>query len=432
MSGPGPAWVAAGFLMFAGSFPALAADSPAALPPASKGNDVAGWPQFMGPNGDGTSPEKGLLRAWPSAGPKVLWTVPLGRGYGGAAVRDGQVYLMDRSGQQQDMLRCLEFATGKQLWTFAYDAPGRIDHDGSRSTPAVGEKYVYIIGPFGHFHCLDKTSHQVVWKKNLLTDYNAKKPNWAVTQSPLLYKDLVIVAPQSDDVGVVALDQATGKEQWRSGPIGPQAYGSPKIVTLEGVDQIVIVNKSGAAAVSAADGKVLWQFAHPCKISIPNVTSLGGGKLFVTGAYNAGSAIIQVSRQGDQWSVKELARVDNIGGHCHPALAYQDHLYLLCNTNERADGMVCFDFNGKIAWQTKRTPYLCKGGSILTADGLMYVMDGQSGELYIVEPSPAGFKSLGKTRVLEGREIWGPLALADGKLLARDQRQMKCLDLRSN
>ena len=395
------------------------------------GVNGADWPQFMGPDGNGVSSEKGLARAWPDGGPRVLWRTTLGAGYGGAAIRGGKVYLLDRVDQKADVLRCLDLATGKEEWIFSYDAPGAIDHEGSRSIPAVSEKHVYVVGPFGHFHCLDLATHQVVWQKNVLTDFGTKAPRWSVTQSPLLYQGLVIVAPQSDAVGLIAYDQVTGKEQWRSGGIGPMGYGSPMKINLEGQDQIVIVNPQGAAAVSAADGKLLWQYAHPCKIPIPNVTQLGNGKFFVTGAYLAGSAIIQVSKQGDSWSVKELAKINNIGGHCHPALVYQDHLYVLGNTNERKDGMVCFDSDGKMVWQTKKDPYLCKGGSILTADGLIYVMDGESGELHIVEPSPAGFKSLGKVKLLEGREIWGPLALADGKLLIRDQSQMKCLDIQS-
>jgi len=390
------------------------------------------WVQFMGPNGDGTSGEKGLARAWPAGGPKVLWTVPLGPGYGGAAIRDGSVYLLDRVDRQKDVLRVLDLGTGKERWSFSYEASGEFEHEGSRSTPAVTAKFVYIIGPLGHFNCLDRASHREVWKKNLLTDYGTKAPRWAVAQSPVLYKDLVITAPQADQAGIVAFDQATGEERWHSGPIGPMAYGSPLLVKLEDTEQFIIVNSLGVAAVSAADGKVLWKYSHACKIPIPNVTVLGGGKLFVTGAYMAGSAIIQASRQDGSWTVKELARNNQIGGHCHPALLYQDHLYLLCNVNERSDGMVCFDPECKVVWQTKSDPNLDKGGSILTADGLIYVMDGRTGELHIVDPSPSGFKSLDKAKVLDGREIWGPLALADGKLVLRDQRQLKCLDLQVN
>ena len=387
------------------------------------------WPQFMGPKGDGTSVEKGLVRAWPAEGPKVLWTVPLGPGYGGAAIREGSVYLLDRVDQKQDVLRVLDLASGKEAWSFSYEAPGAISHDGSRSTPAVTDKFVYTIGPFGHFHCVDRATRQVVWKKNLLSDYGTKNPRWSVAQSPLLYQDLVIVAPQSEQVGIAAFDQATGRERWHSGPIGPMGYCSPMLINVDGTEQFVIVTPVGVAAVSAADGKVLWKYPHPCKIPIPNVTVLGGGKFFVTGPYLAGSAIFQVARQDGNWTVKELARRDQIGAHCHPALRYQDHLYLLCNINERQDGMVCFDSNCNVVWQTKNDPNLDKGGSILTGDGLFYVMDGRTGELHIIEPSPAGFKSLAKAKVLEGREIWGPLALAGGKLVLRDQKQVKCLDL---
>lgn len=396
-------------------------------------NGVAGdWPQYLGPNGDGTSSEKGLARAFPSSGPKVLWTVQLGKGYGGAAVRDGQVFVLDREGREGDILRCLDLESGKESWTFRYAAPGTASHDGSRSTPTVTEQRIFTIGLFGHLHAIDRSTHKAIWKKHLLEDFGGRLPKWAVSQSPLAYKDLLVVAPQTDAVGLVALDQATGKERWRSGPVGTMAYASPKLVTLAGTDQIVLVTKEGARGVDAGTGQNLWAYEHPCRIPVPNVSALGNNQLFVTGGYDAGSAIIEVSRQGDSWQVTEKAKISRIGGHCHPALVRQDHLYVLCNTNERKDGMVCFDFQGRMKWQTERDPYLCKGGSILTADGIMYAVDGTSGELHIAEPSPAGFKSLAKATLLEGREIWAPLALSNGRLLIRDQGQMKCVDLRAN
>ena len=237
----------------------------------------------MGPNEDGISPEKNLLKAWPAEGPKVLWTVPMGKGYGGAAVRGGKVYVLDRPDQKQDVLRCLDLASGKEEWKFAYDAPGNIDHDGSRSTPAVSANRVYTIGPFGQFYCLDLPTHQVIWQKNLLQDYGVKKPNWAVTQSPVLYKTLVIAAPQSSSIGIAAYDAETGKEVWRSGPVGEMAYVTPKLVTIEGTDQFVMVAGNGTYGISAADGKTLWKNAYSCRMAIPNVTSLGNGKIFATG-----------------------------------------------------------------------------------------------------------------------------------------------------
>ncbi len=392
----------------------------------------ADWPQFMGPHGDGATSDNGLLRAWSSSGPKVNWTSEIGGGYGGAAICNSKVYMVDRPNQNEDVVRRFDLETGKKEWSFRYDAPGPISHDGSRGTPAVTDRMVYTIGPFGHLHCLDRENGKLVWRKNLLVDYGAHLPRWAVAQSPLPYGEWIIISPQSDSVGVVALDRVSGAERWRSPPVGPLAYVSPRLVKIGGIDQVIVASPKGVTAVAAADGQLLWEYEHPCKIPIPNVSVLGDGRLFVTGGYNSGSAIVQVTLEGGQWRTREIARIHEMGGHCHPALVYKEHLYILCNTNERNDGMVCFDFNGKVVWQTRRDPYLCKGGSILTGDGLMYVMDGRGGELHIVEPSPDGFKSLDKAKLLSGKEIWGPLALADGRLVIRDQTHLKCIDLRAN
>ena len=383
----------------------------------------------MGSNEDGISPEKNLLKAWPADGPKVLWTASMGKGYGGPAVRGGKVYVLDRPDQRQDVLRCLDLASGKEDWKFAYPAPGAIDHDGSRSTPAVTASRVYTIGPFGDFYCVDLASHQSVWKKNLLRDYNVTKPMWASTQSPIVYKNLIIAAPQSSSIGIAAFDPETGKEVWHSGPIGQIAYVTPKLVTIDGVDQFVMVAGNGTYGISAADGKTLWKYGYSCRVAIPNVTSLGNGKLFATGGYGAGSAIFQVSRAGDNWTTKEVARISGIGSQCHQALVCDKYIYVICNTNERQDGMVCFDFEGKKLWQTKQSPWFDKGGSVLSGDGIIYAMDGASGELQIVQPSPEGFKSLAKAKILGGQQIWGTLALADGKLVIRDQSQLKCVDV---
>jgi len=92
--------------------------------------------------------------------------------------------------------------------------------------------------------------------------------------------------------------------------------------------------------------------------------------------------------------------------------------------------MVCFGLDGKIRWRTRRDPYLCKGNTLLTGDGLLYQMDGATGELYIIDPSPEGFKALDKVKLLGGKEIWAPMALSDGYLVLRDQHRMKCVDVK--
>ena len=110
---------------------------------------AADWPGAYGPRRDTTSEQKGLLRSWPEAGPKVLWTVPVGVGFGGPAVSDGKVYLLDRDEKVGDKLRVFDLSSGKELWSFAYDAPGGFMFAGSRTTPTVDGERVYTSGPAG-------------------------------------------------------------------------------------------------------------------------------------------------------------------------------------------------------------------------------------------------------------------------------------------
>ena len=389
------------------------------------------WPQFLGPNRDATSAEKGLLRAWPEGGPKMLWRVDVGPGYGGAAVRDGKVYLLDRVDNQKEILRCLDLETGTEEWTVGYDAPGKVDHNGSRSTPAVGAKTIVTVGVYGHVVGVDRATHKPIWAKNLLQEYGGKLPNWAVAQSPLLYKDLVILAPQSRTVGMVALDPETGQERWRSGPIGGMAYASPAPATVDGVEQIVLVTTGGAAGVAADDGRVLWTYPYKCGIPVPGPMAVGDGRFFLTGGYNADSEIIRVRRTGSDFAAEGIHRFDGIGSHIHQPILVGQCAYALCNTNDKADGLVCFGLDGAIKWQTRRDPNLDKGGFVLTGDGLFYSMDGATGDLRILSPSPDGYKELAVAPgVLGGKEIWGPMALSNGRLVVRDQRQMKCLDVK--
>jgi len=148
---------------------------------------AADWPGYFGPKRDSTSTEKGILRTWPKEGPKVLWTAPVGIGFGGPAATGGKVYLLDRDDKIGDNLRCFDLSNGKELWNFAYDAPGRFDHPGSRSTPTVDGDRVYTCGPLGDLYCVNTGTHKPVWNKNIWKDFGGNQlPRWAITQNPLI------------------------------------------------------------------------------------------------------------------------------------------------------------------------------------------------------------------------------------------------------
>jgi outer membrane protein assembly factor BamB len=400
---------------------------------------AADWPGYYGPKRDGTSAEKGLLRTWPKEGPKVLWTVPIGIGYGGPAISGGKVYLLDRDDKVGDKLRCFDLSNGTELWSFAYDAPGSFHHPGSRSTPAVDGNNVYTCGPLGDLYCISTTTHKPVWHKNIWKDFGGGDlPRWAITQNPLIYRNLAIVASQTPQAGVVAYDKLTGELKWKTSALsGGVGYVSPSILKVGGEDHLVMIMASMGFGRSASggsvngidplSGKLLWTYGNwQCSIPVPHAVDAGEGRALITGGYSAGSAMIKVEKKGDgSYGVTELYKNADFGAHTQPPILHRDHFYAQYTINERSDGLVCMSMNGQVRWKTGEEPPFVRGGSIL-ADGLLLSVDGNK-MLYLIDPDPSGFKPLASVELLEPGENWAPLALVDGKLFIRDQKHLKCL-----
>ncbi len=400
---------------------------------------AADWPQFCGPARDGKSPETGLIHAFPADGPKVVWTVRLNEGFGSAAIVDGELYVIDHEGAN-DQIRCFDAATGQEKWKCEYEAPGKVDFKGSRGVPAVTDKYVIAVGPFGHAACVDRKTHEKVWLVNVLTDFGGKMPQWGVAQSPLVYKDSVILAPQNKQIGLVALDLATGKEKWRSEPLGGMAYVSPYLTKLDGVEQIIMLSDSTVVGVGPDTGKILWKYpakvegAKPWKPDnpIPAPVALGDGRFFLTEGYGGGSAMIKVTKAGEGWDVAELYKTQACGAQIQLPLLIEGYLYMGSNSNSRHEGLLCLrPEDGEVMWKTDKSPNFERGG-LIYADGVIYAMEGDTGILRIVQPSPDGYKQLAQAKLLEGKQIWSPMAISNGFLFCRDQKQLKCVDLRAN
>ena len=391
------------------------------------------WPQYLGPSRNAVSTETGIKRSWTNDPPDVLWTFPLGEGFAGPSVSKGKVYVLDRIGNQRDVLRCIDLASGKEEWTFTYEAPGQTERPGSRSVPTIEGNYVYTCGPFGHVHCIDTRTHEAIWQKNVWTDYSREiVPTWGIAQNPLIHDDLLILASQTQKTGVIAYDKLTGDVKWSSSALpGKAGYVSPVIIKIEGDDQLVMISANGAVmGIDPKTGKTLWSYeGWQCKIPVPNVTEIGDGRIFITGGYRAGSVMIKVEKKSNAFLVKELFKTDEFGTHVHPAILYKGYLYGHCSTNETREGLVCMDLGGKVMWKTGRSPLFDKGGFILV-DGLFLSIDGNKGFLYLIEPNPKSFKELAKIKLLDTNMCWAPLALSNGKLLIRDQKQMKCVDVR--
>jgi outer membrane protein assembly factor BamB len=402
-----------------------------------------GWPQFLGPNRNSTSDQKGLLRSWPQNGPEVLWTANIGPGYGGPVTRDGKVYLLDRDDKTGDIMRCFDFNNGKELWSYSYDAPGSVQYPGSRSVPTLDGNRVYSCGPYGDLYCIDINTHKPVWNKNIMKDFGGMKlPTWAISQCPLIYGNLLIVSYSKDpSAGLVAYNKLTGDIIWKTEAIGNETYASPSVAKIAGEDQIVMVFSStntfvhrGAErtpgriiGLKPQTGEILWEYNNwQNVIQIAPALDAGEGRIVVAGGYDNGIIMIQVLKTNDgKYSVREIFYHNDFGDHTKPPVLHNGYFYAQFSTNSRRDGLCCMSMDGKVLWKTMRSPGFDKGSMIL-ADGLILATDGNK-TLYLIQPDPSGFKPLASAEILAMGQNWAAIALLDGKLLIRDQSQLKCV-----
>jgi hypothetical protein len=411
------------------------------------------WPQFLGPDRNSTSPQKNLFHTWPAEGPKVLWSVNTGIGYGGPVVKNGKVFLLDRDDKVGDNLRCFDLSNGQELWNFAYDAPGSVMFPGSRSVPAVDDKNVYSCGPYGDLYCIEINSHKPVWKKNIWKDFGGEEiPMWAIAQCPLIYGDMLIVASQAPHAGVVAYEKGTGNLKWKTPAIGPVGYVSPSIVKIDGKDHVVMISSSGrgtgndgkVAGINPFTGEILWEYSKwNCHISVPAAVDAGNNKVLITGGYELGATMLKVEKKADgSYGTTELFTTEEFGDQTKSPIVCNGYFYAQYGTNGRRDGLVCMSVDGKVMWKTKRSPDFNKGSMVL-ADGLILATNGMK-TLYLIEPDPSGFKPLASADLLKeegtgtksdptaskvggGTQNWAPIALADGRLLIRDQSRLLCV-----
>ncbi|MEI6050518.1 MAG: PQQ-binding-like beta-propeller repeat protein [Bacteroidota bacterium] len=405
------------------------------------------WPQYLGPNRNGVSAQKGILRTWPLQGPEVLWTASVGVGFGGPVIKNGKVYLLDRDDKVGDKLTCFDLSSGKELWNFGYEAPGSVMFPGSRSVPTLDGNLIYSCGPNGNLYCIDINTHKPVWSKNIWTDFGGGEiPRWAITQCPLVYGDLLILASQAPQAGVVAYEKLTGKIKWKTPSLGEVGYVSPEIVKVGTESHVVMITASAGRGASAKGGKVvgidpltgkiLWEYSNwQCGIPVPGAVDAGEGRVLITGGYQAGAAMIKVEKKTDgSYGVTELFKNPDFGAHTQPPVLVNGNFYAQYTTNERKDGLVCMSMDGQIKWKTGRSPLFDKGGSIL-AEGLLLSTDG-SKKLYLIEPDPSAFKPVASAELLVvksgtdtrfGTQNWAPLALSEGKLLIRDQSRLMCV-----
>lgn len=411
--------------------------------------DRSNWPGYLGPDKNSTSPDPTpLADSWPAEGPPERWSLELNPGHGGASVVDGKIYLMDRVDGEKDVLKVIDFETGMLLKEAAIESAGRVNFPGSRSVPTVTGDKVFASGPMGVVAAWKRDDLSLLWKIDLVKEFGAEPLHFGYPVHPQVYEDLVIISINSKESSVVALDAGSGKVVWKAGGLHG-SLASPLIREFQGRDQVLYISqefpekpgKGGKPSVAGLDpksGKILWRYENfQANLPIPPPVVIDGQTLFVTGGYEAGSQLLRFNGGN-----KPQAQVTSKwGSHICPPILHEGHIYFLTHENVTLKkkklwpelGLYCLTADGKKLWNSGAEPMFGRGSMIL-ADGKLIIRDSYHGKLYLVKPDPKEFKNLAEANPFKHTrrdlKLWAPLAISKGFLLIRDERELKCLDLR--
>jgi outer membrane protein assembly factor BamB len=376
----------------------------------------ADWPGFRGPKRDGIVRGVKIKSDWTASPPVQVWHRAVGPGWSSFAVNGDLFYTQEQRGEEE-VVACYKASTGQPVW--AHKDTARFFESnagaGPRATPTLNNGRVYTFGATGILNVLDANKGTAVWTKNVSDDTGVKVPFWGFSSSPLVIGDVVVVAAAGQLVGY---DIATGNRRWL-GPNGGGSYSSPQLVTIDGVQQVLLVSGAGVTSVSPSDGKELWQHTWPVNSIVqPAVTA--DGDVLITSQEN-GARRISVAHNGSGWSTAEKWTSNALKPYSNDFVIHKGHAYGF-------DGRIlsCIDLkDGQRNWKGGRYG---NGQVILLPDQDLLLVLSEEGELALVKATPDQFTEIAKAPAIEGK-TWNHPVLVRDILLVRNSEQMAAFRL---
>ena len=396
--------------------------------PSARPNVPNDWLQWGGPQRDFISASTGLASSWPAAGPRKLWSRPLGDGYSAIAVEGNILYTTYRRANL-DVVAALDARTGSNIWEFPYDAPFTNSYaeavgPGPYSMPQViGDRIITASGT-GKIQSLDKKTGRPVWSRDLYSEFNGTRLEFGYSCHALPYKDTLILLCGGPGAAAIAFRQSDGGVVWKNLD-SRNAHSSPVLINVDGQQQVVALFAFEVIGFSPDTGQLLWRHPHNTEngLAISTPVWAPGNLLFISSAYEGGSRVLELHHAGGKTTVKELWYNQRLKSHFGTVVRLGDYVYLSSGHDGPAF-LTCVNFKtGEIAWQKRGFAK----AQLLLADGKLILLD-QDGTLALIEATPADLRILSQVSLLKHLS-WTPPTLVGTTLYLRDRHELMALDL---
>ena len=411
------------------------------------------WPSFLGPTGDGKSPEKFPIEPWPISGPPLIWRTEIGKSYGAPTISRGRLFIFDRH-QNLARLSCMRSERKKLLWQFEYPTDYRDMYgynNGPRTCPVVDSDRVYIYGPKGILHCLNVLDGALRWKIDISSQFNVVPNFFGVGSTPIIEDQLLIVQvggtlpTEARDVyqaqgkiagngsGIVAFNKISGQVVYQ---ITDElaSYASPILATIDQRRWCFMFTRGSLVGFNPLTGQIDFQYPwRDRKLESVNASNpvVVGNTVFISEAYGVGSSVLQFYPKGYKiiWSDLLSRREKAMMLHWNTAIHHQGYLYGCSGRHTQGSSLRCVELQtGRVMWSkpiNERTSLLYINGYLISL--------GEFGRLMLIHVNPKALDIISEVQLSRQHglkhPLWAAPVLSNGFLYIRSKDQLLCFDL---
>lgn len=402
---------------------------------------VAGWQmsnaqqisQWREANRTGNSPETGLLKSWPAEGPDLLWAnEDLPKGHSSVSFGSNSMFITGTR-DTNDILVAMDM-NGKILWETVMGRAWNESYPESRATPTVENDKVYTCSGFGDIACVDGNSGKILWSYKASEENEGTYGKWGIAESLLIDGDKLYFSPGGPQTMTIAMNKNTGEIIWKSESLNDKpGYVSPILIEYTGKKMIINVSMNHAFGVDAENGTILWTQAHEKPDSfawelIKCVTPLyDDGMIYVTGGYDCGDMMLKLAADGN--NVTKVWANSILDVHHGGVVKVGGYIYGANWINNGNGNWCCIDWNtGEKKWEE---PWNCKG-SIISAEGMLYIYDEKRGNAGLLRATPEKFDLVSSFKITKGTTgpYWAHPVIHNGILYLRHNNALMAYDIK--
>jgi outer membrane protein assembly factor BamB len=370
------------------------------------------WPQWRGPNGNGSAGKQRIPTLWDES-TNILWksSVP-GRGHASPVVVGNAVFLATAiADSQQQMVVAFDRTSGDQLWQTVVHAGGfpdqsEIHQKGSNANSTLvsdGDRLFAVFLNAGRvFATALDTNGKQLWQSEV-GPFSSK---FGYAPSPVLYKSTIIIAADNWGGGyLAAVNRMNGDIVWRRKRPAVSTYSSPLVARISGRDQLVISGCDLLASFDPATGDDLWSCTAIAEATCGTPVT-DGAVIFASGGYPDRQTIAVKGDGSGQtiWSNSTKIYEPSLVVSGKQVFAVADDGIVWCWSAD----------NGNVLWKKRLEGSF--SASPIVCDGSVFVPS-TSGETYIFRASGEGYHEIARNRL--GDDTFASIAVSGSDIFLR-------------